>query len=216
VTDLKVGHCIAGLKSGTYIKPPRGTTKSASVLRTISTPSSSGIAETLGLRRFGWRCRRRGSWRRRCVRWRWRWCDGGGRRGVSARWGRYARSLRACGAARERKQRDVAGALDGFAEPALVAGANAGHAARENLASLLHELREDVGALVVDEVHLLDAELADFLFAEILALTAARAARPTAGTSGAAFTARTAVTAARAAVSTAGTVSATSGTAGSG
>jgi hypothetical protein len=59
----------------------------------------------------------------------------------------------------------------------------------------LHELRQDVGALIVDEVHLLDAELADFLFAEILAL----AARPSSGTAARAtrtdFATRTAVTA---------------------
>ena len=102
--------------------------------------------------------------------------------------------VRACGAAGEGHQRDVAGALDGYAEPALVARADAGHAARENLAALLHELREDVGALVVDEVHLLDAELADFLLAEILAL-AARASAGTARSTGAAFATRTAVTA---------------------
>ena len=77
--------------------------------------------------------------------------------------------------------------------------ANAGHAARQNLAAFLHELRQDVGALVVDEVHLLDTELADLLFAEILALAAAR----TAGT-----TARAALTtrATWAAMSAAGTV----------
>src|SRR5258706_13952907 len=100
------------------------------------------------------------------------------------------------GASCEGHQRDVAGALDGYTEPTLVTRANSGHAARENLAALLHELREDVGALVVDEVHFLDAELADFLLAEILAL----AARPSAGTArstGAAFATRAAVTAAR-------------------
>src|SRR5882672_9813086 len=68
-----------------------------------------------------------------------------------------------------------------------MARADAGHAARENFAALLHELREDVGALVVDEVHFFDAKLADFLFAEILAL----AARASAGT---AFATRTAIT----------------------
>ena len=83
------------------------------------------------------------------------------------------RRLRACGAAGKRQQRDVAGALDGHAEPTLVTRADAGHAARQNLAALLHELRKNVGALVVDEIHLLDAELADFLLAEILALAAA-------------------------------------------
>jgi len=208
MTDLKIGH---------YIKPPRGTTKSGAtgVPDDLNAPpSSGGIAAALGLRRFGWRGRRRGRWRGRRVHWRW--CAGGGRGGVGARWGRYARSLRACGAAGERQQRDVAGALDGFAEPALVTGANAGHAARENLAALLHELREDVGALVVDEVHFFDAELADFLFAEILALAAARAAWSAAGTSRAAFAAWAAVSTTGAAVSTAGTMSATSGTAGSG
>jgi len=53
-----------------------------------------------------------------------------------------------------------------------MARANAGHAAGQNLAAFLHELRQDVRTLVVDEIHLLDAELADFLLAEILALSA--------------------------------------------
>ena len=72
-----------------------------------------------------------------------------------------------------------------------MARAHPGHAARQNLAALLHELRKNVGALVVDEIHLLDPELADFLFAEILALAAARTAGSTraAGTSGATFAA---------------------------
>jgi hypothetical protein len=105
--------------------------------------------------------------------------------------------VRACGTPRKGHQRDVAGALDGYPEPTLVARADAGHAARENLAALLHELREDVGALVVDEVHLLDAKLADFFLAEILAL-AARASAGTARSTGAAFATRAAVTAARA------------------
>jgi hypothetical protein len=63
-----------------------------------------------------------------------------------------------------------------------MASANTGHTARKNLAALLDELRQDVGALVVDEIHLLDTELADFLFAEILALAATRTARTTART----------------------------------
>src|SRR5580693_8833150 len=117
--------------------------------------------------------------------------------GVSAR---RTRSLRTGGASGERKQRDVARALDRFAEPALVTGANSGHAARQNLAALLHELRQDVGTLVVDEVHLLDTKLADFLFAEILALAAARTAGTTARTT---FATRATGTA----VSAAGTVS---------
>src|SRR4029077_14661045 len=108
-----------------------------------------------------------------------------------------ARSVSTRGAAREGHQRDVAGTLDGYAKPTLVARANACHAARENFAALLHELREDVGTLVVDEVHFFDAELADFFLAEILAL----AARGSAGTSwtarspGAAFATRAAMTA---------------------
>jgi hypothetical protein len=108
-----------------------------------------------------------------------------------------ARGLRARGAASERQQGDVARALDGYAEPALVARADAGHAARKNFAALLDELRKNVRALVVDEVHLLDAELTDFLFAEILAL-AARTAAGTARTTSAraAFAARTTMPAA--------------------
>jgi hypothetical protein len=51
-------------------------------------------------------------------------------------------------------------------------GADARHAARQNLAALLHKLRQNVRALVVDEIDFLDAKLADFLFAEILALAA--------------------------------------------
>jgi hypothetical protein len=135
---------------------------------------------------------------------------------VGACWGRYARSLRACGAAGERQQRDVAGALDGFAEPALVARADASHAAWENFAALLHELREDVGALVVDEVHFFDAKLTDFLFAEILALAAARAAWSAAGTSRAAFAAWASVSTTGTAMTAAWTVPAAAWTAGSG
>jgi hypothetical protein len=92
-----------------------------------------------------------------------------------------ARGLRASGAACERQQGDVASALDGHAEPSLVTRADAGHAPRQNLAALLNELREDVRALVVDEIHLLDTKLADFLLAEILAL-ATRASAWTTGT----------------------------------
>lgn len=77
-----------------------------------------------------------------------------------------------------------------------MASANARHAARQNLAALLHELRQDVGALVVDEVHLLDTELANFLFAEILALAAARTTGTTRTAARTAFAAWTAVSAA--------------------
>src|SRR5258708_35056362 len=109
------------------------------------------------------------------------------------------------GASCEGHQRDVAGALDGYTEPTLVTRANSGHAARENLAALLHELREDVGALVVDEVHFLDAELADFFLAEVLALAAAGAAGTTTWATGTALATRAAVTAGGAGAATATT-----------
>jgi hypothetical protein len=125
---------------------------------------------------------------------------------VSTCWGGHARGLRACGAAGKWEQRDVPGALDRFAEPALVTRANTGHATRQNLSTLLHELRKNVGTLVVDEIHLLDTKLADFLLAEILALAAARTAGST-GTAAWAITTRTAVTSAGAAMSATGTVS---------
>jgi hypothetical protein len=95
------------------------------------------------------------------------------------------RRLRACRAPRERQQRDVASALDGHAQPALMPRANARHPPGQNLSALLHELRKNVRALVVDEVHLFDAELANFLLAKILALATwpasgtARASRTT-------------------------------------
>src|SRR5262249_7160483 len=73
----------------------------------------------------------------------------------------------------KRQQSDIARALDGHAEPALVTSANAGHAARENLSALLHELRQDVRALVVDQIHLFHAEFANFLLADVLTLAAA-------------------------------------------
>jgi hypothetical protein len=123
------------------------------------------------------------------------------RRGsVGSRRADGARGLHSCGAAGERHQRDVARALDGYAEPALMARADAGHAAGQNLAALLHELRKNVGALVVDEVHLLDAKLADLLFAEVLALAAARAAWSAGAAAWTSFAAWTAVPAAGASV----------------
>jgi hypothetical protein len=99
-----------------------------------------------------------------------------------------SRSRAARGAAGKRQQRDVASTLDGYAEPTLMASAYAGHAARKNLAALLHELGKNVGSLVVDEIHLFDTELTDFLFAKKLAFAAARSSRTTRTTTGAAFT----------------------------
>ena len=107
-------------------------------------------------------------------------------------WFDGARSGAARGATGKRQQSDVAGALDGHAEPALVARADPGHAARKNFAALLHKLGKNVGALVVDQIDLLDTELADFLLAEKLALAAARStgtATWPAGTTRTAFTA---------------------------
>jgi hypothetical protein len=109
----------------------------------------------------------------------------------------YARRLRARGAARKWQQGDVARPLNRHAQPALVTRAHTGHAPGQNLPTLLHELRQNVRALVIDEVHLLDAELANFLFAEILALAARPAswtARPAATRP--AFAARTTMPAA--------------------
>jgi len=115
----------------------------------------------------------------------------------------YARCLRARRAASKWQESDVARPLDGHAQPALVPRANAGHAARQNLPALLHELRQDVRTLVVNEVHLLDAELAHLLFAEILAL----ASWPSAGSARTAspwpaFAPRATVPATRSAVTT--------------
>jgi hypothetical protein len=120
-----------------------------------------------------------------------------------------ARRLYARSAAGEGQQCDVAGALDGFAKPALMPGTDAGHAAGQNLATLLDELRQNVGALVVDEVHSLDTELADFLLAEVLTLAAARSTGAATRTTRSTFTAWTAMSSARSTVTTAGTVSAT-------
>src|SRR6267378_697389 len=158
----------------------------------------------LRLRRFGgWRgwCHR--GWRR-SHRCRCR-CSMRGR-GMSRRRSRHdhARRLRARRAACKRQQRDVARPLDGHAQPALMTRAHARHSPRQNLPALLHELRQDVRALVVDEVHLLDAELAHLLLPEILALApwpASGTARTAAAWS--AFSPRTTVPSARTAVTTA-------------
>jgi len=113
------------------------------------------------------------------------------------------RSRAARGAASERQQSNVAGALNGDAEPPLVTCANAGHATRKNFAALLHKLGKNVGTLVVDQVHFLDAELADFFLAEKLPLAAARSTWTAARATGAGTFAAPATT-------TAGTTFATS------
>src|SRR6267143_165553 len=144
----------------------------------------------LRLRRFGgWRgwCHR--GWRR-SHRGRCRCCMSGG--GMSRRRTRhdYARCLRARRAARKWQQRDVARPLDGHAQPALMPRAHARHPARQDFPALLHELRQDVRAFVVDEVHLLDAELANLLLPEILALAPGPPPRTAVTATVAAFTPR--------------------------
>ncbi len=109
----------------------------------------------------------------------------------------HARCLRSRRAAGKWQQRDVARPLDGHAQPALVTRANARHPPRQNLPALLHELRQDVGALVVDEVHLLDAELAHLLLTKILALAPWPASGTARTATWSAFTPRTTVPAAR-------------------
>ena len=72
----------------------------------------------------------------------------------------------------ERKQGDILRPLDHDGQPTLVARAGAGHAAGQDLAALLNERREDLGLFVIDEIGLIDAETADFLFANEAALAA--------------------------------------------
>src|SRR5712692_8191771 len=129
----------------------------------------SSSRKGLGLRRFG-------RWRRRCNHGR-RWCYMRGR-GLSRRsWYHDPRCLRARRAACKGQQGDVARPLDGHAQPALVPRTHSRHPTRQNLPALLHELRQDVRALVVDEVHFLDAELAHLLLPKILALASAASSR---------------------------------------
>src|ERR1700719_2038125 len=117
--------------------------------------------------------------------------------GWSSRRRRYhcARLLRPRSASRERQQRDISCALDRHTQPPLVPRAHPGHAPGQDLAAFLHKLRKNVRPLVVDEVHLLHAKLADFLLAKILALPTARSAGTTGTTWRAAFTPRPPMTA---------------------
>ncbi len=132
--------------------------------------------------------------RRTCGR-----CD---RRGLPGRPRyHYPRRLRTRCAACKRHEGNVPRALNRYAQPTLVARADAGHPARQNFSALLHELRQDVCALVVDEVHLLDAELANLFLAEILPLPARPSARTT-RSARAAFAPRSAMSAAMRAVAT--------------
>src|SRR5712692_793250 len=74
----------------------------------------------------------------------------------------------------KRQQGDVAGALDGFTQPALVLRAGAGHAPRQDLAAVLHERLQHLHLLVIDEVHPLDAEAPHLFLHKILSLSLAR------------------------------------------
>jgi len=87
----------------------------------------------------------------------------------------------------EGHERDIAGALDGFCQPALVSRTGAGDTPGHDLAALLNEGHELLGLLVVDVVDAIDAEAADFLFA-VEAATAALAAFAASASSAAAFT----------------------------
>jgi len=64
-------------------------------------------------------------------------------------------------------------------------------------------LRQDVCAFVVDEVHLLDTELANLLLAKILALASSRSSGTSRTAAGSAFASRPPVPSARPAMSTA-------------
>jgi hypothetical protein len=72
----------------------------------------------------------------------------------------------------KREQCNIARSLDRFAQPTLVTRTCASHAARKNLAALLHERLEHLRLLVIDEVNTLDAKSANFLLAEILTFSA--------------------------------------------
>src|ERR1700674_770593 len=137
----------------------------------------------------------------RCHRGRCHRCGLPGRRRHH-----HARRLRARCAACKRHEGDVPRTLNRHAQPTLVPRAYAGHPAGQNFSALLHELRQDVRALVVDEIHLLHAELANLLLAEILPLAAWPPARTTrsawASAARPAFAPRSAMSAAVAAVAT--------------
>ncbi len=69
----------------------------------------------------------------------------------------------------EGEQGDVARLLDGEREATLVAGADAGEAARNDLAALGDEALEEADVAIADGVDLFGAELADLFAAEELA-----------------------------------------------
>src|SRR6516225_888677 len=69
---------------------------------------------------------------------------------------------------RERKQRDIAGLLDRFAQSPLVRRAHACDASRRDFAALADKRPEHPGVLVIDIVDLVDAETAYLLAPEVL------------------------------------------------
>ena len=60
------------------------------------------------------------------------------------------------------KESDLTGSLDRLGELTLMHGADAGSAARQDLAALGHEAAELGGVLIIDERGLVHAELANF------------------------------------------------------
>ena len=79
-------------------------------------------------------------------------------------------------AGRKGQQSDVASLLDGTRQPTLVGGADAGEAARDNLAPLGDKLLQQAHIAIVDSIDLLDTELANLLAAKELAAAAGTAA----------------------------------------
>jgi hypothetical protein len=79
---------------------------------------------------------------------------------------------------RKRQQRNVPRLLDGAGQTALMRSANTGQPPRHNLASLGHELPQQLHVAVRNRVDLLGAELANLLAAEELATPAGPAAGP--------------------------------------
>src|SRR5580693_10369245 len=68
---------------------------------------------------------------------------------------------------RERQQGDIARLLNGVGQPPLMRGADAGNAARDDLAALRYESVQKLYVLVIDVVDLLHAKPANFFAAEI-------------------------------------------------
>src|SRR5579863_2837661 len=83
--------------------------------------------------------------------------------------------LRSLDSRREWDKRQIARALDGHGQQPLMRGAGSRETTRQDLASIGHELAHRPYVLVIDEVNLFFAKLADFAPAKILLAPAARA-----------------------------------------